>query len=59
MKYHCIVKNKHTGQFDALITLVPLEIGSIIKWGADDNSPDGLAAWIVIDCSATKNFSED
>lgn len=50
--YHCIIKNKRTGQFDALITLVPLEIGSIIKWGADDNSPDGLAAWIVIDCFA-------
>lgn len=52
MKYHCIIKNKCTGQCDALITFVPLAVDSIIKWGADDNSPDGLAAWIVIDCSA-------
>ena len=52
MKFHCIIKNKRTGQCDALITFAPLAAGSIIKWGADDNNPDGLAAWIVIDCFA-------
>lgn len=52
MKFHCIIKNRRTGKCEALITFAPLAIGSIIKWGADGEAWDGLAAWIVIDCFA-------
>ncbi len=52
MKFDCTIKNLRTGEYDTLYTFSPLKIGSTIKWGGDDSAPDGLAAWIVIDCFA-------
>ena len=50
MKYFCRIENIRTSLHEFLVVFAPLEIGTIIGWGADELEPDGIAKWKVQSC---------
>lgn len=50
MTYELIIKNKHTSNYTTILVPICITTGSTIKWGQDENNPDGLAEWEVISC---------
>lgn len=50
MKYLIRLENTRTSRHDALLAFSPIPAGTIIGWGSDEHSPDGIAYWAVIGC---------
>ncbi len=50
MKYELIIKNTRTSSYTSILVPICILAGSIIKWGNDENNPDGLAQWEVVSC---------
>lgn len=50
MKYLIRLENTRTSQHDAFFAFVPIRTGTVIGWGSDEHSPDGIAYWTVIGC---------
>lgn len=48
MTYELIIKNKRTGSYTTILVPICITEGSTIKWGQDENNPDGLAEWEVM-----------
>lgn len=50
MKYLALIKNVRTSRYDALYVFAPILPGTVIGWGSDEQSPDGIAYWTVTSC---------
>lgn len=50
MKYLIRLENTRTSRHDALLAFSPIPAGTVIGWGSDDHSPDGIAYWTVTSC---------
>lgn len=50
MRYIIHLENTRTALHDALVSFSPIRTGTVIGWGSDEHSPDGIAYWTVIDC---------
>lgn len=50
MQYIIRLENTRTSRHEALLVLVPIHPGTVIGWGSDEHSPDGIAHWTVTSC---------
>lgn len=50
MKYLALIKNVRTSRYDGLYVFTPILPGTVIGWGSDEQSPDGIAYWTVTSC---------
>lgn len=50
MRYIIHLENTRTSLHDAFLAFIPILPGTVIGWGSDAHSPDGIAYWTVIDC---------
>ena len=50
MRYIVRLENTRTALHDALVAFSPIRTGTVIGWGSDEHSPDGIAYWTVIGC---------
>lgn len=50
MKYLIHLENTRTSLHDAFFAFVPIPAGTVIGWGSDEHSPDGIAYWTVTGC---------
>lgn len=50
MKYLIRLENTRTSQHDAFFAFAPIAAGTVIGWGPDEHSPDGIAYWTVTGC---------
>ena len=50
MQYIVRLENTRTSLHDALLVFEPIPAGTVIGWGSDEHSPDGIAYWTVVGC---------
>ena len=50
MKYLIHLENTRTSRHDAFFAFAPIPAGTVIGWGSDEHSPDGIAYWTVTSC---------
>ena len=50
MKYLIRLENTRTSRHESLWVLIPIPTGTVIGWGSDEHSPDGIAYWTVTSC---------
>lgn len=50
MKYLIRLENTRTSRHDVLLAFDPIPAGTVIGWGSDEHSPDGIAYWTVTSC---------
>lgn len=50
MKYLIRLENTRTSRHEALLAFAPIPAGTVIGWGSDEHSPDGVAYWTVTHC---------
>lgn len=50
MQYIVRLENIRTSRHDVLLAFSPIRTGTVIGWGSDEHSPDGIAYWTVIGC---------
>lgn len=50
MRYIVCIENTRTSLHDALLAFAPIPAGTVISWGSDEHSPDGIAYWTVTGC---------
>ena len=50
MKYLIHIENTRTSLHEALLVFSPIPTGTVIGWGSDEHSPDGIAYWTVTSC---------
>lgn len=50
MHYIIRLENTRTALHDALVSFSPIRTGTVIGWGSDEHSPDGIAYWTVTGC---------
>lgn len=48
--YFIRIENTRTERHEALIVYGPIEVGTVIGWGADERNADGVAYWRVQSC---------
>ena len=50
MRYIVCLENTRTSRHDVLLVFAPIRAGTVIGWGSDEHSPDGIAYWTVTSC---------
>lgn len=55
MKYLIRLEDARTARYDVLLTFDPIPAGTVIGWGSDEHSPDGIAYWTVTSCEEAPN----